>query len=60
MVCTHMELHQVRDVRGYGFGTAPMVEWWAWKDTRIRITQAIEVGSAREPPCIHGNIYGGD
>ena len=55
-----MELHQGRDIRGHGLGTAPMVEWWAWKDTGIRIGQGVEVGSAREPPWIHGNIYGED
>lgn len=53
-----MELHQGRNVRGHGFGTAPMVEWRAWKDTGIRIGQRVEVGGAREPPSVHGNVYG--
>jgi hypothetical protein len=53
-----MELHQGRDVYGHGFGTAPMVEWRACKDTRIRIAQSVEVGGTREPSCVHGNVYG--
>ena len=53
-----MELHQGRDVGRHGFGTAPMVEWRACKDTGIRIGQGVEVGGAREPPCVHGNVYG--
>lgn len=54
-----MELHQGRDVRGHGFGTAPMVEWRACEDTGIRIGQRVKVGGAREPSCVHGNVYGG-